>query len=77
MALVKQTESDDMDMVIKPEAVTPAVNTSNWPLLLKNWDQCMSLVLLAEQQQRLTSNSSTRPHRSLHPHSRRLHPSPP
>ncbi|KAI8332556.1 H/ACA ribonucleoprotein complex subunit 4 [Chlamydoabsidia padenii] len=25
--------------VIKPTAVTPAINTSNWPLLLKNYDQ--------------------------------------
>ena len=38
MALVKTTENGD-DMVIKPEAVTPALNTSGWPLLLKNWDQ--------------------------------------
>ena len=37
MALVKQTDAEDL--IIKPEAVTPAVDTSGWPLLLRNWDQ--------------------------------------
>ena len=37
MALVKQQDADEL--VIKPEAVTPTVDTSGWPLLLKNWDQ--------------------------------------
>ena len=37
MALVKQDEDDSM--IIKPEAITPAINTSEWPLLLRNWDQ--------------------------------------
>jgi H/ACA ribonucleoprotein complex subunit 4 len=35
----------DIDYSIKPEAVTPAVDTSTWPLLLKNYDkreQCTS-----------------------------------
>jgi len=40
MALVKASE----DAVIKPEKVAPALDTSNWPLLLKNWDQCESTV---------------------------------
>lgn len=40
MALVKQDDGDEM--IIKPEAVTPSVDTSAWPLLLKNWDQCTS-----------------------------------
>jgi H/ACA ribonucleoprotein complex subunit 4 len=31
----------DMDYSIKPEAVTPAVDTSSWPLLLKNYDKRM------------------------------------
>ena len=29
------------DFSIKPTAVTPALDTSNWPLLLKNWDKRM------------------------------------
>ena len=37
MALVKQDEGEEL--IIKPEAVTPAINTSEWPLLLRNWDQ--------------------------------------
>lgn len=35
MALVKT--SQDVDYVIQPEAVTPALNSSDWPLLLKNY----------------------------------------
>lgn len=27
------------DYSIKPEAVKPALDTSNWPLLLKNYDK--------------------------------------
>lgn len=37
MDLVK--DMDDDEQIIKPEAVTPALDTSGWPLLLKNWDQ--------------------------------------
>jgi hypothetical protein len=29
----------EIDYSIKPEAVTPAVDTSTWPLLLKNYDK--------------------------------------
>ena len=29
----------DEDYSIKPEAVVPAVDTSTWPLLLKNYDK--------------------------------------
>ena len=29
----------DIDYSIKPEAVTPTVDTSTWPLLLKNYDK--------------------------------------
>jgi H/ACA ribonucleoprotein complex subunit 4 len=32
----------EIDYTIKPEAVTPAVDTSSWPLLLKNYNNCMS-----------------------------------
>ena len=42
MALVKQTTNGEMDdQIIKPEAVTPAVDTSSWDLLLKNWDKLL------------------------------------
>lgn len=33
-------ESDDPH-IIKPEAVTPTLNTSEWPLLLKNYDKLL------------------------------------
>ena len=35
---VKKVEEED-EQIIKPEAVAPNLNTSDWPLLLKNWDQ--------------------------------------
>ena len=31
--------ADAGDFVIKPESITPKLDTSNWPLLLKNYDQ--------------------------------------
>ena len=41
MALVKHGDGmGDEEMIIKPQAVTPSVDTSGWPLLLRNWDQC-------------------------------------
>jgi len=36
MALVK---ADEAEYSIKPENITPTIDTSAWPLLLKNWDQ--------------------------------------
>merc|ERR1719262_978557 len=36
MALVK---ADEADYTIKPENITPKIDTSAWPLLLKNWDR--------------------------------------
>lgn len=30
---------DDVEYSIKPETVTPAIPTSEWPLLLKNYDK--------------------------------------
>lgn len=40
MALVKkQAASDEDNQIIKPEQISPSINTSDWPLLLKNWDQ--------------------------------------
>lgn len=32
---------DAMDFTIKPEAITPEVDTSSWPLLLKNYNQLL------------------------------------
>ncbi len=29
----------EVDYAIKPEAVTPSVDTSTWPLLLKNYEK--------------------------------------
>jgi H/ACA ribonucleoprotein complex subunit 4 len=37
MAMV--VSQKEVDYSIKPEAVTPAVDTSTWPLLLKNYDK--------------------------------------
>ena len=34
--------NDENDYSIKPEATTPALDTSSWPLLLKGYDKCMS-----------------------------------
>jgi hypothetical protein len=48
MALVKQDDGEDM--IIKPEAVTPAIDTSAWPLLLRNWDQCECFSLSYQSQ---------------------------
>lgn len=31
---------EQMDFSIKPENVTPTIPTADWPLLLKNYDQC-------------------------------------
>jgi hypothetical protein len=42
MALV-QTNPDAY--VIKPEAAAPAIDTSDWPLLLKNYSDCTKLSL--------------------------------
>jgi H/ACA ribonucleoprotein complex subunit 4 len=39
----------EVDYTIKPEAVTPAVDTSSWPLLLKNYNNCMRVPLLLEK----------------------------
>jgi H/ACA ribonucleoprotein complex subunit 4 len=31
---------EEADYSIKPENVTPTIPTSEWPLLLKNYDKC-------------------------------------
>jgi H/ACA ribonucleoprotein complex subunit 4 len=41
MAMVVAQKETGTDYTIKPEAITPAVDTSSWPLLLKNYNNCM------------------------------------
>ncbi len=35
----KMAKVEEIDFSIKPENVTPAIPTSEWPLLLKNYDK--------------------------------------
>ena len=39
MAMVVAKNGEEKDYSIKPEAVTPTLDTSTWPLLLKNYDK--------------------------------------
>jgi len=39
MADVKKAQDEDMDYTIEPEANATGPDTSDWPLLLKNWDK--------------------------------------
>lgn len=39
MEVVKRTKTEEEEHVIKPQAATPAVDTSSWPLLLKNYEK--------------------------------------
>ena len=39
MEVVKKDKKADEDYAIKPQADTPAIDTSEWPLLLKNFDK--------------------------------------
>ncbi|PQE10845.1 centromere microtubule-binding cbf5 protein [Rutstroemia sp. NJR-2017a BBW] len=41
MALVTRNKDQEIDYSIKPEAVTPAIDTSTWPLLLKNYNNLL------------------------------------
>ncbi|KAK1770673.1 centromere/microtubule-binding protein cbf5 [Phialemonium atrogriseum] len=41
MTEVKGTSKQADEFSIKPQAVTPALDTSNWPLLLKNYDKLL------------------------------------
>ncbi|CAI9103330.1 OLC1v1001793C1 [Oldenlandia corymbosa var. corymbosa] len=34
-----QTQQQDADFLIKPQAYTPSIDTSQWPILLKNYDR--------------------------------------
>ena len=38
VAVVKKTTTEE-DYVIKPQATTPSLDTSQWPLLLKNYEK--------------------------------------
>lgn len=38
VAVVKKGSEED-EYTIKPQATTPALDTSSWPLLLKNYDK--------------------------------------
>ena len=42
MSVAATATKVDVEYTIKPEAVTPAVDTSTWPLLLKDYDKCRS-----------------------------------
>lgn len=39
--LVVAKEKEDDPYIIKPEAATPALDTSEWPLLLRNYDKLL------------------------------------
>ncbi|KUJ19954.1 putative rRNA pseudouridine synthase [Mollisia scopiformis] len=41
MALVVSKKDQEVDYTIRPEAITPAVDTSTWPLLLKNYNNLL------------------------------------
>ncbi|KAL2266301.1 hypothetical protein VTJ83DRAFT_5653 [Remersonia thermophila] len=40
-ALVKKGEEEEQQYVIKPQTTVPSVDTSTWPLLLKNYDKML------------------------------------
>lgn len=39
VAVVKKTTTEEEEYTIKPQATTPSLDTSQWPLLLKNYDK--------------------------------------
>jgi hypothetical protein len=41
MEIVKRNKGEEEDFAIKPQAVAPALDTSSWPLLLKNYDKLL------------------------------------
>jgi hypothetical protein len=71
MALVTRNKDQEIDYSIKPEAVTPAIDTSTWPLLLKNYNDCMCECILGIGM--LLTSSSTCSHWTLHTYSQWLH----
>lgn len=56
---VKKGEEEEDNMIIKPEAVGSNVDTSNWPLLLKNWDQCKCYLQFLREHNGSSSSSSS------------------
>lgn len=48
-------DQTQIDYAIKPEAVAPAIPTSEWPLLLKNYDKRMSFILMNPESRLETS----------------------
>lgn len=65
MALLKQDDGEEK--IIKPDATTPAIDTSGWPLLLRNWDQCKFRTLFLKSVCDTHLHDSTRANRALHP----------
>lgn len=55
---VKKGEEEEDSMIIKPEAVGSNVDTSHWPLLLKNWDQCKCYLQSLRERNGGSSSSS-------------------
>ncbi|KAF4958218.1 hypothetical protein FGADI_2590 [Fusarium gaditjirri] len=41
VAVVKKTTTEEEEYTIKPQATTPSLDTSQWPLLLKNYDKLL------------------------------------
>lgn len=39
MDIVKAGAAEEDEQIIKPQATAPAVDTSEWPLLLKNYER--------------------------------------
>ncbi len=70
--MLSTTEKSEADFSIKPEAVAPSLDTSAWPLLLKNYDKCIWPSLQAT----VPANSlcSTCTDRPFHSNSLRKHP---
>ena len=75
MAVV--VSNSEVDYAIKPQNLTPAVDTSDWPLLLKSYDKRKDQVPTALVVHTLIMSICTSPcpHRSFHSHSQRLHAS--
>lgn len=65
---------DEVDYAIKPENVTPAIPTSEWPLLLKNYDKReLPEHGAAPGTRQLTSCGSTRENWAFHTHPMWMH----
>lgn len=67
--------NDEADYSIKPEASTPALNTSDWPLLLKSYDKCNDESCDAGIGCSCADLNSTCPYWSFYPNSLRMYSS--